>query len=496
MEEAPSRLEALQKLRERLCTETEPSKLYSTLKKLSRLPVLGDTLEEIGFRKTIKVLKKQQLLLPFAKDLAAQWSEGSHFGPRPEPRPQDFASQSSATTEPRRDSPEALEPASRPQGGGGREVLEVSGSSPQRSAPRSPSSEPAGRKRPRGSFGGRQLAAESQVQVRGGKPPQGGVGAPWRLQGVKALRGKPAAGPAKRRPSPPREKTPGPWIREDQQAASLQARLDYHSSDSSPSSSAPAPPPPGKRKRKSNWKAEAQSPGAEVPRGESHSCSDLNLLLDDDPFPELTSSLQACFSGGEGPEDSSLHTDREAAPWARRATWKTPVYSGRTPARALPRKSHQGRFANPDRTWETHSQPAPQECGLWRQQEDQSRTCKPTNPQTETQTHLRLQQSSELRLKALTARIQSSQAKKHQDRQTKLISFHALTADPGQHADSAPRREDSPENLNCLSQGPGTDLVKRAPRPALGGRDQTRAKKAAPLMAKALKDYKNRWSRK
>ncbi|XP_051038609.1 elongin-A3-like [Phodopus roborovskii] len=470
MEEAPSRLEALQKLRERLCTETEPSKLYSTLKKLSRLPVLGDTLEEIGFRKTIKVLKKQQLLLPFAKDLAAQWSEGSHFGPRPEPRPQDFASQSSATTEPRRDSPEALEPASRPQGGGGREVLEVSGSSPQRSAPRSPSSEPAGRKRPRGSFGGRQLAAESQVQ--------------------------PAAGPAKRRPSPPREKTPGPWIREDQQAASLQARLDYHSSDSSPSSSAPAPPPPGKRKRKSNWKAEAQSPGAEVPRGESHSCSDLNLLLDDDPFPELTSGLQACFSGGEGPEDSSLHTDREAAPWARRATWKTPVYSGSTPARALPRKSHQGRFANPDRTWETHSQPAPQECGLWRQQEDQSRTCKPTNPQTETQTHLRLQQSSELRLKALTARIQSSQAKKHQDRQTKLISFHALTADPGQHADSAPRREDSPENLNCLSQGPGTDLVKRAPRPALGGRDQTRAKKAAPLMAKALKDYKNRWSRK
>ncbi|XP_051038615.1 elongin-A3-like [Phodopus roborovskii] len=454
MEEAPSRLEALQKLRERLCTETEPSKLYSTLKKLSRLPVLGDTLEEIGFRKTIKVLKKQQLLLPFAKDLAAQWEEVAERSWRSA-----VAARSEAHLA-------AQAPSQREERG------------------------------PEGPSGGRQLAAESQVQVRGGKPPQGGVGAPWRLQGVKALCGKPAAGPAKRRPSPPREKTPGPWIREDQQAASLQARLDYHSSDSSPSSSAPAPPPPGKRKRKSNWKAEAQSPGAEVPRGESHSCSDLNLLLDDDPFPELTSGLQACFSGGEGPEDSSLHTDREAAPWARRATWKTPVYSGRTPARALPRKSHQGRFANPDRTWETHSQPAPQECGLWRQQEDQSRTCKPTNPQTETQTHLRLQQSSELRLKALTARIQSSQAKKHQDRQTKLISFHALTADPGQHADSAPRREDSPENLNCLSQGPGTDLVKRAPRPALGGRDQTRAKKAAPLMAKALKDYKNRWSRK
>ncbi|XP_051038626.1 elongin-A3-like [Phodopus roborovskii] len=474
MEEAPSRLEALQKLRERLCTETEPSKLYSTLKKLSRLPVLGDTLEEIGFRKTIKVLKKQQLLLPFAKDLAAQWSEGSHFGPRPEPRPQDFASQSSATTEPRRDSPEALEPASRPQGGGGREVLEVSGSSPQRSAPRSPSSEPAGRKRPRGSFGGRQLAAESQVQVRGGKPPQGGVGAPWRLQGVKALCGKPAAGPAKRRPSPPREKTPGPWIREDQQAASLQARLDYHSSDSSPSSSAPAPPPPGKRKRKSNWKAEAQSPGAEssppVSKPASPEEKDLRTL------PCTLTEKQ--------------HLGRAGRPGKRlciRVAHQPELSQGNRTKDALRTPTARGKL--------TANRP-PQECGLWRQQEDQSRTCKPTNPQTETQTHLRLQQSSELRLKALTARIQSSQAKKHQDRQTKLISFHALTADPGQHADSAPRREDSPENLNCLSQGPGTDLVKRAPRPALGGRDQTRAKKAAPLMAKALKDYKNRWSRK
>lgn len=70
--EPPCRPKALQKLRERLCTETEPRQLYKTLKKLSSQPMLGDILEEIGFRQTIKLLRKQQLLVPFAKALASQ----------------------------------------------------------------------------------------------------------------------------------------------------------------------------------------------------------------------------------------------------------------------------------------------------------------------------------------------------------------------------------------------------------------------------------------
>ncbi|ERE48011.1 hypothetical protein H671_21598, partial [Cricetulus griseus] len=42
--------------------------------------MLGDILDEIGFKQTIKHMKKQQLLVPFAKDLAARWSEKSQFG--------------------------------------------------------------------------------------------------------------------------------------------------------------------------------------------------------------------------------------------------------------------------------------------------------------------------------------------------------------------------------------------------------------------------------
>ncbi|ERE50084.1 hypothetical protein H671_21478, partial [Cricetulus griseus] len=62
------RLVALLKLRERLCRDTEPRQLYKTLKKLCSQPMLGDILEEIGFRQKIKLLKKQQILVPFAKE--------------------------------------------------------------------------------------------------------------------------------------------------------------------------------------------------------------------------------------------------------------------------------------------------------------------------------------------------------------------------------------------------------------------------------------------
>ncbi|ERE48926.1 hypothetical protein H671_21544, partial [Cricetulus griseus] len=86
------RLEALLKLRERLCRETEPWQLYKTLKKLCSQAMLGDILEEIGFRQKIKFLKKQQIVAPFAKELAARWSELSQIGSQADPGPpQDFA---------------------------------------------------------------------------------------------------------------------------------------------------------------------------------------------------------------------------------------------------------------------------------------------------------------------------------------------------------------------------------------------------------------------
>lgn len=120
--------EALQKLHERLCTETEPRKLYTTLKNLSSHPMC---LEEIGFRQTIKVLRKQQLLVPYAKAFAAQWSEGCLIEPPSDPGLKDLAFLKNPMSEPRRDSPEDQPPESAflEQGGDGRELVEVSSSS-------------------------------------------------------------------------------------------------------------------------------------------------------------------------------------------------------------------------------------------------------------------------------------------------------------------------------------------------------------------------------
>ena len=93
MEGCAKRLKALRSLRERLHTETEPDKLFKTLKKLSSVPILCDTLAEIGFRQTIELLRREQLLVPFAKALAAKWSERSPLECQAEVEPQDLALQ-------------------------------------------------------------------------------------------------------------------------------------------------------------------------------------------------------------------------------------------------------------------------------------------------------------------------------------------------------------------------------------------------------------------
>ncbi|XP_027289557.1 elongin-A3 member D-like [Cricetulus griseus] len=484
--EAKCRLEALHKLRERLCTKTEPRQLYKTLKKLSSQPMLGDILEEIGFKQTIKLMKKQQLLVPFAKDLAARWSEQSQFGSQPDPgSQQDFDFPRSPKSEIRSNSPEdkRQKPAFWGHRENGSQVLEVSSSSPQLSMIESmdtsskqitngsPNAEPAGKMTQRGSFS---------------------ENARHREPGTKTLSRKPEAGPAKQSLSLVRAKSPGPCIQEDHHPASFEACLDY---DCSPSSSVL---PPRKRKRKSTWKAEAQSPGAKVPRDKSPSCEDLNLLLVASPFPETTSNLQTCFPQ-DGPEDSSLQDDLEAAPWACRKYFKTPVVSGGRRARPFPQNSNQGRLAKQHSRWETHCQPALEEGPLWSLHQEDSpgthiNTAQRTGSQSESQTHLKMQESLQLRLQALCARIQNTQTKKPQGRQTKTVAFQAQVTRPGEHADSGPGPEASTENLQSLPEASGPGLLQRSPCPRLGGSsigsNMTRAKKPAPLMAKALKDYK------
>ncbi|EDL28599.1 mCG118053 [Mus musculus] len=88
--ETRSEAGVLQKLLERLCQETDPGKIYKTLKELSSLPILCDTLAEIDFKQTIKSLKKQQLLVPFVKDLVDKWSTGFLLGPQIQQARQDF----------------------------------------------------------------------------------------------------------------------------------------------------------------------------------------------------------------------------------------------------------------------------------------------------------------------------------------------------------------------------------------------------------------------
>ncbi|EGW13374.1 hypothetical protein I79_025756 [Cricetulus griseus] len=111
-----------------------------------------------------------------------------------------------------------------------------------------------------------------------------------------------------------------------------------------------------------------------------------------------------------------------------------------------------------------------------------------------------MQESLQLRLQALCARIQNTQTKTPQGRQTKTVLFKAPVTRPGEHADSGPGPEASTENVQSLTEASGAGLVQRAPLPRLGGcsigNNTTRSKKPAPLMAKAIKDYKKWWARK
>lgn len=408
MEGSAKRLKALRKLRERLHTETEPAKLYKTLKKLSSVPILCDTLAEIGFRQTIELLRREQLLVPFAKDLASKWSERSPLERQAEAEPQDLALQMRLTREqaPRKRAAEdeAHEPAaSRARAGDAREVVGGSRRSPQRN----PDSYPAG---------------------------------------------------------------------------SFEACLNY---DCPSSSTLPL----GKgKKRKRPWKAEARSPGAKVPRSESPNCKEQSLLPAS-RFPELSSSRQACLPP-DGQDSSSLQSKQEAAPWACRVNLKTPVYSGRASGPPLLPKLHQGCLAKPN----CSSQPA----------EAQEEECRPqichgqtTQAQAERQTHLQQREARELMLQGLREHIQRAQAKKSQALQTKMIPFPAQVASQSQQAASghaggggAPLKEN---NLpGALAPGP----QQRAPRLPLGPSNKTQLKKMAPLMAKSLRDYKNRYSRR
>ncbi|XP_059100433.1 elongin-A2-like [Peromyscus eremicus] len=442
MEAASSSAEALLELQRHLCTETEPSKLYQTLQKLSSLPKLRDTLAQMNFEQTMELLRKEQLLVPFAKDLAAIWSERSQLEPHPEPDRGDFAFALSLMT---------LRPRNCPE-----------------DKPREP-----------------QLAAQKRVPVA---KPRGSREEPWRFQVAKAISSESGAG----------GKTPGHWMEEGAPADPLEACLNSHSSP--PSSALQLQLTGCKGRGKSTLKAEeALSPGAKVPLGKSPSCQDPNDtgVLAGHPLAQEASSLQDGFPLG-GPEHSSLHTDQDLVlAWVRRTHFKTPVYSGRAPARLL-QNSQRGRLAEPlDCPWKTGCQDAAEESEPWQPGEEsrhqtQTHRGKAMHTKTASATILQLQESPELRLQALRARLQGAQAKKPGGRQTKMIAFQAQGSRlcPGQQAESAARGAASSEMSSRQEAS-----AQRPPRRAPCNKSQPK-KRPAPLMAKVLRDYKKKLSRR
>lgn len=67
--EAGPHLSILQKLRESRCKDIDPEKVCKMLTELFSLPILSNSLAEIGFRQTTKCLRKQELLDPFSEDI-------------------------------------------------------------------------------------------------------------------------------------------------------------------------------------------------------------------------------------------------------------------------------------------------------------------------------------------------------------------------------------------------------------------------------------------
>ena len=123
---------------------------------------------------------------------------------------------------------------------------------------------------------------------------------------------------------------------------------------------------------------------------------------------------------------------------------------------------------------EEKSQPEPQ-------------TSRQTPSQPGSSAPLCLQEPEEERLQRLRTRIKSTRAKM-QARQTIMVTFPSQLKSPGHQGEPGPREAASAQNLHRLPGAPA--------HPGERGRKRDPAKRPAPLMAKALKDYGRRFSRK
>lgn len=261
-------------------------------------------------------------------------------------------------------------------------------------------------------------------------------------------------------------------------------------------------PAPRRRKREPPWPAQAQRPRAKIPRGDSSRSKDQSPTADC-ASPESQCTGQACFEVDVVPEPSSSQQNQEASPWGweLRKYQKTPVHSGRPSAPACHHQSHPGLLGKDPAGLRdaTHCQSAKEEAEAG-QSDDKTQSKMPTSEQTQSRSGssapLCLQQSQEERLQALRARIlESTRAKRLQARRTKMISFQTQRKSPGQQGEPGPRGVPSAPTSYSLPEAPaqpGAQKPSCLPSRAKGSK-KAPAKRPAPLMAKALRDYSRRF---
>uniref|UniRef100_A0A8D2DDC6 Elongin-A n=1 Tax=Sciurus vulgaris TaxID=55149 RepID=A0A8D2DDC6_SCIVU len=519
-------LQAVQKLQARLASSTRSKKLQKYLKKLSALPITPDILEETGVRKTVKSLRKQELVGDLARDLAAQWKKLALLERNPGPGPQD----SEQSRSPKRPG-DAL-----------RKEEVDRGYQEKWSVPRSPSSSPEqGQKaqrelwppqRSRKRSHSREGRDESKKRPRVAAFPSGPLDLPQEkedlLPKAKEISDNVMNQKGKLETShlgsegygidkPPQDSV---WSRKHFDFVQNFPLMNGNQSE--------------KWQPADVYSAEMEEFSTEAPPG----LPDLSLPHEEATHsPPPTYDLMYFFQP-DGTTLSSPEKEEEAGFTGCRKYSKMKVYSGSKCGHLAQMTSHQQcsqelmhngsileesglphsvlKKCAPDQLYcmEKYNQVSVEEADqLWRIHcHKEFKKEMPKENESWREMYLRLQDAQEQRLQALTRRIQSARTNKPQGRKTKMIFFKS----PG----DVPRRQEKFGTVAAAAsekakfepaQYPtgSSDTPSRTKRPTGASLNTGRAylapvvnirkstgKKAAPLMAKAIKDYNRRISRR
>uniref|UniRef100_A0A2K6QVA1 Elongin A2 n=1 Tax=Rhinopithecus roxellana TaxID=61622 RepID=A0A2K6QVA1_RHIRO len=539
-------LHAVEKLQVYLTTKTDPKKLEKYLQKLSALPMAGDILAETGIRKTVKRLRKHQQVGDFARDLAARWKKLVLMDPHRGPDAQDPEESAS-----RKHFREALQDQEKawgfPENG---TVPRNPSNSPehrrtahrtppglQRPHRRSPSREPrAERKHPR-------MAATDSGPHRA--PPSRTAPLPMPEGPEPAVPGKqPGRGHAHAAQGGP---LLGQGCQGQPQGEGLVSHSKGHKSSPNDSKGTPKKLPPVEESQSERLQA-AGTNSAGLKTVPSRAFSELwdpseawmqanyHSLLDSDSMisqakPEAltapTFQEETAFTGhrvnakmqvysGSRPacqpqvltlgqqcvrvlrNNPDTLSDVEGIPYS----YLEPILEGWTPDQLYRReKYNHALIQETDELWRIRC--------LWNFKEE-----KPQEHKSWRELCLRLQDSQEQQLRVLKANIRSARENNPNSGEAKMIYYKSVAKTPY----DASRRQDK----SAAATEPENGEIKPAPKPAgsshapssrgsdSGGRDSSSsshatpttktgkqaAKKVAPLMAKAIQDYKKRFSRR